>query len=65
MNWEMLGCMLGIFASFSALMIWLMSRMENRLDAHMTSGDAKWMAMNARVYTTEALLMRLIEKLEK
>ena len=62
MQWEMLGCMLGIFGAFTGLMLWMMARMENRLDAHMTSSEHKWIAMNARIDVTQAAIMRMLEK---
>ena len=69
MNWELAwavwGVMLALFGAFSGLMLWMMSRMENRLhgdavawclrlDAHIASSTAQFNAMNARIDATIA-----------
>lgn len=91
MDWGLLGSIFAMFSMFSGLMVWLVTRIENRLDAHITSSDAKWLAneakwdakwiainqradalsaqtnklmvsLNARVDTTQAIIMRMLEK---
>ncbi len=70
------GTIIAMFGSFSALMIWLMSRMETQIHADMiciredVSGANKRIdamgaridAMGARIDATQAILMRMLEK---
>ena len=73
MTWEMFTGMMTIFGAFSGLMIWMMTRMENRIHADFNDikddlksaraeSDAKWLAVNARVDQTQAIIMRMLEK---
>lgn len=62
MDWGMLGAIFAMFSLFSGLMVWLVTRIENRLDAHMTSSDNKWTSMNARIDQTQAIIMRMLER---
>jgi hypothetical protein len=80
MTWEMafaiFGTMIALFGAFSGLMLWMMSRMETRLHnditAIITDSNLKWVAfnartdaVNARVDTTQGILMRMLEEQKK
>lgn len=63
------GGMIAIFAVFSALMLWMMARMESRLHSdigglsnRMDAMGARIDAMGARIDTTQAIIMRMLEK---
>lgn len=73
MNWEIFGAMLSMFGVFSGLMIWFMTRLENRIHSDISAiqadSNAKWIAINgrmdqmgARIDTTQAIIMRMLEK---
>lgn len=60
MNWEcvlsMLGGMLALFGVFSGLMLWMMSRMENRLHTDIAATAEQFSAMTARIDATNLRL---------
>lgn len=73
MNWEMvfaiLGGMVGILALYSGFMVWFMTRIENRLDTHISDSQKSFNAlgiridaMGSRIDQTQAIIMRMLEK---
>ena len=60
--WATLGGMAAIMSVYSGLFFWFMSRIENRLDAHISSTNVHFDAVNARIDQTQAVIMRMLEK---
>ena len=63
--WTILGGVVAIFTVYSGLMIWLITRIENRLEAHMSDNRVEWNAANARIDQTQSIIMRMLEKSSK
>ena len=67
--WTILGGMFGIVALNSGLMYFLVTRIENRLDSHITDSQENFRALTARIDATgaridatQAIIMRMLEK---
>lgn len=62
MPWEVIAVVL---AALGILMTW-MNRKFDKIDEHIAAANkdsnTKWMAVNARVDQTQAIIMRMLEK---
>lgn len=62
MDWGMFGCMVGLFAGQTTILLWMMSKLDHDIKGVAADSNAKWMAVNARVDVTQGIIMRMLEK---
>jgi hypothetical protein len=69
MDWGMFAAISGVIALQTMLLLWMMSKLDSDiktvsedLKAVAADSNAKWMSVNARVDTTQAIIMRMLEK---
>ena len=62
MDWGMLGCIGGLLAIQTTVLLWMMSKLDSDIKSVSADSNAKWMAVNARLDQTQAIIMRMLEK---
>jgi hypothetical protein len=51
MDWGMFGCMVGLFAGQTTVLLWMMSKLDQDIKGVAADSNAKWMAVNTRMDT--------------
>ena len=62
MDWSMFAAIGGLIAFQTTLLLWMMSKLDNDIRSSTADTNAKWMAANARVDSTQAIIMRMLDK---
>lgn len=62
MDWSMFAAIGGLIAFQTTLLLWMMSKLDNDIRSSTADSNAKWMAANARVDSTQAIIMRMLDK---
>jgi hypothetical protein len=62
MDWGMVGAIAGIIGLQTALLLWMMSKLDSDIKSSTADSNAKWMAANARIDQTQSIIMRMLEK---
>lgn len=69
MDWGMFAAIVTVIGLQTALMVWMMSKLDSDIKAVSTDlkavaadSNTKWMAVNARVDQTQSIIMRMLEK---
>ena len=76
MDWGMLGAIFAMLSLWSGIILWVTTRIENRLDTHMTETADRFDTMTARIDATgqridatgqridqtQSIIMRMLEK---
>lgn len=62
MDWSMLAAIGGLIALQTTVLLWMMSKLDNDIRSSTADSNAKWMAANARIDQTQAIIMRMLEK---
>lgn len=66
MDWAsiatILGSVVGLMGLQTAVLLWMMSKMDNDIRSGQADSNAKWIAMNARIDQTQSIIMRMLEK---
>jgi hypothetical protein len=73
MDWGMFAAIVGVIGIQTALLLWMMSKLDADIrattaesnakwTAASAESNAKWMAVNARIDQTQSIIMRMLEK---
>lgn len=62
MDWGMVGAIGGLIAIQTALLLWMMSKLDSDIKSVSDDSNKKWMAVSARVDATQGIIMRMLEK---
>ena len=62
MNWEMLAALAAIMLVPNGIIIFMMNKLHNDIQSVSKDSNDKWVAVNARVDATQAIIMRMLEK---
>ena len=62
MDWGTLGAIAAIVSLQTEVLLWMMSKLDSDIRSIANDSNAKWMAVNSRIDTTQSIIMRMLEK---